>query len=41
MTTDAIQLEIIAMEKRRKLYSTLGILLMAACLPADTDWQAA
>ncbi|MGD8702259.1 MAG: phosphonate ABC transporter, permease protein PhnE [Desulfosarcina sp.] len=32
MTTDAIQLEIIAMEKRRMLYSTLGILLMAAVL---------
>ena len=32
MTTDAIQLEIIAMEKRRKLYSTMGILLMVAVL---------
>jgi phosphonate transport system permease protein len=32
MTTDAIQLEIIAMEKRRMLYSTLAILLMAAVL---------
>ena len=28
MTTDAIQLEIIAMERRRKLYSMIGILLM-------------
>jgi phosphonate transport system permease protein len=32
MTTDGIQLEIIAMEKRRMLYSTLGILLMAVVL---------
>ena len=32
MTTDAIQLEIIAMERRRKLYSMIGILLMVAVL---------
>jgi len=32
MTTDAIQLEIVAMERRRKLYSTMGILLMVAVL---------
>ncbi|MDJ0722229.1 MAG: phosphonate ABC transporter, permease protein PhnE [Desulfobacterales bacterium] len=32
MTADTIQLEIIAMEKRRKLYSTIGILLMIAVL---------
>jgi phosphonate transport system permease protein len=32
MTNDAIQLEIIAMEKRRALYSTVGILLMIAVL---------
>ena len=32
MTIDAIQLEIIAMEKRRALYSTIGILLMIAAL---------
>jgi phosphonate transport system permease protein len=32
MTTDAIQLEIIAMEKRRKLYSMIGILLIIAVL---------
>jgi phosphonate transport system permease protein len=32
MTTDAIQLEIIAMERRRKLYSMIGILMMVAVL---------
>jgi len=32
MTTDAIQFEIIAMERRRKLYSMIGILLMVAVL---------
>ena len=32
MSADAIQLEIIAMERRRKLYSTMGILLMIAVL---------
>jgi phosphonate transport system permease protein len=32
MTTDAIQLEIIAMEKRRALYSTIGIVMMLAVL---------
>jgi len=32
MTTDAIQLEIITMERRRKLYSMIGILLMVAVL---------
>jgi phosphonate transport system permease protein len=32
MTTDAIQLEIVNMEKRRMLYSALGILLMVVVL---------
>lgn len=32
MTPDAIQFEILAMEKRRKLYSTIGILLLIAVL---------
>jgi phosphonate transport system permease protein len=32
MTTKAIQLEIVAMEKKRKLYSFIGILLVSAAL---------